>query len=309
MKVSVAMTTYNGEKYILEQLESMKNQDMQIDELFICDDGSSDNTVAIVSDYIQKNNLQSTWHLIVNEKNLGYADNFNKGINMCTGEYIFFADQDDIWNKDKISSVVKVMENDKKIQVLCSDYEPYYCTDDAPVIAKEVTDRMTGDDSIEQIKLNNWSIYIRSEGCCMAMRKFFWDRVKSYWYSGWAHDEFIWEMAHCEEGIYNYHHSTLKRRLHSNNVSKRKMHDLNTRITFSKELAMHQNKMLEYASVTGMNKTSIDLICNTKRCLELRIEMMEKKRLLNIFPLVFRYQKFYYSKKSIPTEFVMTLKG
>ena len=50
MKVSVAMTTYNGEKYILEQLESMKNQDMQIDELFICDDGSSDNTVAIVSD-------------------------------------------------------------------------------------------------------------------------------------------------------------------------------------------------------------------------------------------------------------------
>lgn len=309
MKVSVAMTTYNGEKYIIEQLESMKNQDMLIDELYICDDCSSDGTVEIIREYIQKYELENRWHLIINEKNLGYADNFNKGINLCTGEYIFFADQDDIWNKDKISSVINVMEANEKIQVLCSDYEPFYCTEDAPAISKDVTDRMIGDDSIEQIKLDNWSIYIRSEGCCMAMKKSFWDRIKALWFSGWAHDEFIWEMAHCEDGLYIFHHSTLKRRLHSNNVSKQKMHDLDKRLAFSKALVMHQDKMLEYASVKEVSKQSIQLIYNTKKCLELRIEMMENKKLTNIFPLVIKYHKFYYSKKSIPTEFYMSLKG
>lgn len=57
-KISVAMTTYNGSKYIIKQLDSLKNQSRKIDELVICDDCSTDNTVELVNDYIKSNNLE-----------------------------------------------------------------------------------------------------------------------------------------------------------------------------------------------------------------------------------------------------------
>ena len=61
-KISVAMTTYNGSKYIIKQLDSLKNQSRKIDELVICDDCSTDNTVELVNDYIKSNNLEG-WNI------------------------------------------------------------------------------------------------------------------------------------------------------------------------------------------------------------------------------------------------------
>ena len=93
-KISVAMTTYNGEKYIEKQLESLRLQTRKIDEVIICDDRSKDNTEKVVTDYINKYNLTG-WKFIVNEKNLGFIENFKKSMRLTTGDYIFLADQDD----------------------------------------------------------------------------------------------------------------------------------------------------------------------------------------------------------------------
>ena len=309
MKVSVAMTTYNGELYLIEQLDSLREQEMKIDQLVICDDGSKDDTVKIVNEYISKYNLEDSWQIIQNEKNLGYADNFHKAASLCNGDYIFFADQDDIWKADKIKNMVSIMESNHDIKLLYSDYEPYYCTDDAPVLTKDVVDKMTGDKSVVKQDLNTWSIYIRSEGCTMCFRKTFWDRIQKYWFSGWAHDEFVWKLALCEDGLYTYHESTMKRRLHSNNVSKRKMRDLGKRIDYSKKLKESHIKMLEYANDLKLSQDVNKLIQKNIECIDLRIQMMENKKLLNLFPLIFKYARYYYSKKSIPTEFYMALKG
>ena len=73
--VSVVMATYNGEKYIYEQLESLKSQNYKIDEVVICDDCSTDNTKKIVLEFIRDNNL-TWWHFIQNNENYGYAKNF-----------------------------------------------------------------------------------------------------------------------------------------------------------------------------------------------------------------------------------------
>lgn len=309
MKISVAMTTYNGEMYLKEQLDSLRNQQQQIDQLIICDDGSSDNTVKMVNDYIVENDLSDRWQIIQNEINLGYADNFHKAADLCDGDYIFFADQDDIWKADKIKNMVNIMEENQNIQVLYSDYEPYYCTEDAPVLGKDVTDKMVGDGTVVNQKLNAWSIYIRSEGCTMCFRKKFWDRIQKYWFSGWAHDEFIWKLALCEDGLYTYHYSTMQRRLHSNNVSKRKMRDLQKRIIYSKNLKSSHEKMMQYAIDLKLDESVIKLIQKNIECIDLRIQMMEKKKVFNIVPLICGYSKYYYSKKSIPTELYMTLKG
>lgn len=78
-KISVAMTTYNGSNYIIKQLDSLKNQSRKIDELIICDDCSTDNTVELVNDYIKSNNLEG-WNIYSNENNLGFINNFKQAI-------------------------------------------------------------------------------------------------------------------------------------------------------------------------------------------------------------------------------------
>ena len=80
MKISVAMCTYNGETYILEQLKSIINQTKQVDEIIICDDCSSDQTTTLVENAL--NNTSINYKLIKNEKNMGFKKNFYKVLSL-----------------------------------------------------------------------------------------------------------------------------------------------------------------------------------------------------------------------------------
>ncbi len=97
------MATYNGEKYIIEQLDSIRLQTQPPDEVIMCDDVSSDNTVQVVKSYIEEYGLDN-WQIIENEKNLGYYDNFFKTIFMSRGDTIYLSDQDDVWDLNKIKT-------------------------------------------------------------------------------------------------------------------------------------------------------------------------------------------------------------
>lgn len=93
------MATYNGAKYIKEQIDSILNQTIQDFELVICDDCSTDNTIKILQEYAQ---IDSRFHVYLNEKNLGFKKNFEKAISLCKGEYIALSDQDDIWEPNHL---------------------------------------------------------------------------------------------------------------------------------------------------------------------------------------------------------------
>ena len=99
MKVSVVLSSYNGEQDIIEQLRSIDGQTRQPDEVLICDDCSTDGTADLVQNYIEKKRLKN-WKLIVNKKNKGWRKNFIDGILASTGDLIFTSDQDDIWRED-----------------------------------------------------------------------------------------------------------------------------------------------------------------------------------------------------------------
>lgn len=101
--LSVALCTYNGEHYIREQLESILNQTMKVDEIIVCDDGSTDETLSIL--HVFANSHPTTVHIHRNDHRLGYFENFKKAISLCKGDLIFLADQDDIWHPDKVSSI------------------------------------------------------------------------------------------------------------------------------------------------------------------------------------------------------------
>ena len=109
-KISVAMTTYNGEKYVTAQLYSVLNQSLKPDEVIICDDCSTDSTVSLINEFIEKNKLIN-FRLILNENNLGYIKNFRKAISLASGDIIFLCDQDAIWQEDKIKTMAELMEN------------------------------------------------------------------------------------------------------------------------------------------------------------------------------------------------------
>lgn len=118
LKVSVAMTTYNGEKFILEQLISLYEQNRKPDEVFICDDGSTDKTIEIIENFIDERNLKNHWFVEVNKKNKGYTKNFLDCASMTTGDVIFFCDQDDIWHPDKIKKMTREFELNEAIKAM-----------------------------------------------------------------------------------------------------------------------------------------------------------------------------------------------
>jgi glycosyltransferase involved in cell wall biosynthesis len=97
--VSIAMCTYNGAKYIHQQLDSLLSQTYHNFELIIVDDSSKDNTVEILREYESQDQRIKIYE---NEKNVGFIQNFSKAISLCNGDFIALADQDDIWKKEKI---------------------------------------------------------------------------------------------------------------------------------------------------------------------------------------------------------------
>lgn len=102
--VSIALCTFNGERFLKEQIDSILAQTYSDFELIICDDGSTDRTIDIISTYKE---LDSRITLYKNETNLGFVKNFEKAISLCSGDYIALADQDDIWKANKIEILVE----------------------------------------------------------------------------------------------------------------------------------------------------------------------------------------------------------
>ena len=102
--ISVAMATYNGEKHLREQLDSILNQSVQVDEIIITDDNSSDKTCDILGNYA---NQDKRIKFFINEERLGFKKNFEKAISLCSGDFIALSDQDDIWFFNHIEWLLK----------------------------------------------------------------------------------------------------------------------------------------------------------------------------------------------------------
>lgn len=121
MKVIVLLSSYNGEEYIREQLDSLLKQTMLPDKIVIRDDGSKDDTLCILEEYA------SSYPFITyyNGRNKGPARSFFDLIYNCEeADYYALCDQDDVWFEDKIETAVKSLENeDNSIPLLyCSKY-------------------------------------------------------------------------------------------------------------------------------------------------------------------------------------------
>ena len=98
-RISIALATYNGAEHLPAQLASFAAQERLPDELVVCDDRSTDATIAVLEDFART--APFAVRIEVNPENLGHERNFGKAIDLCTGNLIFLADQDDRWNADR----------------------------------------------------------------------------------------------------------------------------------------------------------------------------------------------------------------
>jgi glycosyltransferase involved in cell wall biosynthesis len=94
-RISVALCTYNGERFLPQQLASIQQQTRLPDEVVVCDDQSTDRTVEMVRAFA--GSVSFPVRIFVNERNLGFAANFARAIGLCEGDLIALSDQDDIW--------------------------------------------------------------------------------------------------------------------------------------------------------------------------------------------------------------------
>jgi len=118
VKISIALCTYNGAEYLQEQLASIMEQTQPANEIMLCDDGSTDDTINIAQQFLSQG---LPIHIHENPERLGSTANFNKAISQCTGELIFLCDQDDIWSKNKVASTIEYFQQNPATELALSN--------------------------------------------------------------------------------------------------------------------------------------------------------------------------------------------
>ena len=224
-KISLVMSCYNGSKYIIEQMESLKNQTRKIDEVLIFDDGSTDDTVAKIEKYISDNGLLD-WQVHLNAENYGWQKSFAQGILKATGDILFLCDRDDVWMPDKIETMSRLMENEE-IGLLVSDLEPMYMSKDT----RKLTLRKLGTAYSGKIKCTQKNYRICRPGCTFAVRTEMAHRCFSrYWKEKTAHDALLWEYAYITGQLWYLNKKTIKFRRHAENSSNNDPHSIKGRL-------------------------------------------------------------------------------
>lgn len=290
MKSSVVMTTYNGSRFMQEMLDSLRNQTRKIDEVIICDDRSKDDTVEIISNYINKYNLVN-WNLIVNEKNLGWEKNFLNALGKATNEVIYPCDQDDIWHLDKIEKMTSAFENNDNIWLLVSGYHAFSENGGKMEIQNPVSTETN--DIVSKHKFDEKYYQILRPGCTMAFRREMLPLLEENWRPGTPHDAVLWTVASLLEKLYVYDGTFIEYRRHGSNASNEINHGFKYRINVIKRTKLINEWYLK-SVYFDKNKESV-----VKDCIhwcDLRYKLIGDKKPLNWFKL-FKYRAFYLNNK------------
>ena len=209
MRVSIAMATYNGEKFIKEQLDSFLNQTLLPYELVVCDDRSNDSTIEILEEF--QRNAPFIVRVIRNSENIGHERNFGKVIDLCQGDLIFLSDQDDVWLPSKIFSVVEIFNKRKNVLLVINDAE-----------IADASMQLTGRTVFGQtqaagvIGSNGKSLTL---GCATAFRSQLRSLISPIPALDYGHDSWIHDFTQLIGGRYVLKHTLQLYRRHGGNVS------------------------------------------------------------------------------------------
>lgn len=215
MNISVCLATYNGEKYIETQINSILPQLSGNDELIIIDDCSKDKTVDIIK------SLNSKYiKIFINEKNLGHVKTFEKLLNLAQNQLLFLSDQDDIWIESKIEIYKKYFDDN---DVLLISDNSYFIDNKGNEIHANIV--KLSKESSQNYSKNIIDIYNGTAGyygCGMAMKKDILDVILPIPTYIESHDLWIAMAANMMRSNLHIDDKTFYRRIHDENDSLRK---------------------------------------------------------------------------------------
>ena len=119
MRLSIAMATWNGARYLREQLDSFRGQTRLPDEVVVCDDHSTDGTATILEEF--RRTAPFPVNVSINPKQVGYVGNFEQAVRLCDGDLIFLSDQDDVWLPEKLAEHEAVYRSRPEVGMVFSD--------------------------------------------------------------------------------------------------------------------------------------------------------------------------------------------
>lgn len=284
--ISIVMATYNGEKFIEEQLRSICEQTVKPDEIIVQDDLSTDNTLNIVYNFKEQyKNIK--WIINKNKCNYGYKRNFYEALNNATGEYIFLADQDDIWINNKIELMIEVMKKNENIYLLMANLETFYqenCTN-------KINLENFYNKRLYRFEKINHCINTPRPGCNFCIKKDLLKKYNEIINFDIPHDNLLWQIASIEKRAYLLNEVTMYYRRHSINASNNQKNSLEKRIKAVNTQISELEHMINY---NFYNEDIKDFLSNQRDVFIKRKEILQSKNMLKaIFQI--RYLKYYFS--------------
>lgn len=201
--ISVCIPTYNGEKFLKPQVDSVLSQLSQDDEIIVSDDGSSDNTIEILESYKDRRIK------IFKNSRKGVISNIENALQNSIGEYIFLCDQDDVWVENKVSIMMKAMVESDLVISDC------YVTDQNLNIIYESFYKQNNS------KANRWLALLKNPylGCCMAFNRKVLDKALPFPSKIPMHDIWIGNVAAFKFQVKFIPDKLIFYRRHGNNAS------------------------------------------------------------------------------------------
>jgi glycosyltransferase involved in cell wall biosynthesis len=206
LRVSIVMATCNGARYLRQQLDSFVDQTRMPDDLVVCDDASTDETMTILHAFAKDAPFEV--RLLENAVRQGFVANFDRVLSHCTGDIVFLSDQDDVWLPEKLQAIIETMQRHPETMVVINDR---IITDGNLVPSGRTT---LG--NIRALELDrSWL----SAGCSTAVRRTFLDVLLPIPDSAHGHDGWISSLAFAL-GVCHVHEVPLQLfRRHDTNTS------------------------------------------------------------------------------------------
>lgn len=209
-KVSIALATYNGGKYLSELLDSLLAQTILPNEIIVSDDLSKDNTIQILKDYSKKLPIR----IFRNELNLGVNKNFENAVKKCSGDYILICDQDDVWFANNIEEKIRILEKLPKNQPALVTTQSIVADKNLKILQKAYASK----------DISDWLFLLTKcyQGTTKAFNRKLLDAMPRQWpetFKEFPYDYCIYLTALLTGNVYASKEALMFYRIHDNNAS------------------------------------------------------------------------------------------
>lgn len=315
LSVSVVLSTYNGEEYIKKQLDSLYMQTYSPDKIYISDDHSTDSTVSIIKNYIEKHGINN-WMISTNTNNYGWKKNFHLLLQQAKEDVVFLCDQDDIWNTDKIEIMLKILKSHPEAELIACGYQPFY-EDSTKKVSRTITAQMIGKGTLDKIPFDPLFMNVLRPGCTFAVRRSLIESIEPYWDERIPHDAMIWRFAAIKGTGYILDQALISWRRydnsssnpHHNKSSEESESEIRFRNTINgieSHLAFYA-KAIEFCTERGLDDNTLTILNKGKEFEQEYLEAIKSKSAIKVLQRGFKYRSHFLSRKTILADMLMAI--